>query len=361
MSVALPPLYRGVVEALSATTLQPGMHAGLWYDKLYRAPDVDRREAKKKGHGPWIRTVTGTPPGNEAQLDETVGRRRLMVAHLGGRLIYARASSRFVTGLGRSHPVENGFAWHHTLGTPYLPGSSIKGVVRAWARMAGETPARIDALLGRPPRGEEPAQVGMVDLLDGLPTAPARLEVEVMTPHYGPYYQGGQVPGDWHSPVPIPFLVAAAKLTLQIGVVARSRGPEGENQAAVDTVCAWLIDALRELGAGAKTAVGYGRFEVVDHSELGAGWVAALEEQRRANASPLDRARAEVATLNPQQALDLLRGLSSGKGERSEEECAALRQALAEAYLDTWTKPDGMGTVGKQKRRKYLAWLKGET
>lgn len=360
MSDALPPLYREVIEALSATTLRPGMHAGLWYDKLYRAPDTDRREAKKKGHGPWIRTVTGTPPGDKAQLEEAIGRRRLMVAHLSGRLIYARASSRFVTGLGRAHPVENGFAWHHTLGTPYLPGSSIKGVVRAWARMAGEDPARIDALLGKPTCGHEHALVGVVDLLDGLPTEPARLEVEVMTPHYGPYYQQRQLPGDWHSPVPIPFLVAAAKLTLQIGVVARSRGPEGDNDAAVDTVCAWLVDALRELGAGAKTAVGYGRFEIVDHSELGADWVAALEEQRRANASPRERARTEVAALNAQQAMDLLRGLSSGSDQRSGEEREALRQALAETYLDAWTM-NGMPSVGKQKRRKYLAWLKGET
>lgn len=38
----------------------------------------------------------------------------------------------FITGMGLSHPVENGFLWHHTLGVPYLPGSSIKGMIRAW-------------------------------------------------------------------------------------------------------------------------------------------------------------------------------------------------------------------------------------
>jgi CRISPR-associated protein Cmr6 len=34
--------------------------------------------------------------------------------------------------LGNPHPVEKGFLWHPTLGTPSLPGSGVKGLVRAW-------------------------------------------------------------------------------------------------------------------------------------------------------------------------------------------------------------------------------------
>lgn len=36
----------------------------------------------------------------------------------------------FVTGMGLEHPLENGFSFLHPYGLPYLPGSSVKGVVR---------------------------------------------------------------------------------------------------------------------------------------------------------------------------------------------------------------------------------------
>ena len=77
-----------------------------------------------------------------------------------------------------SHPVENGFAWHPTLGMPYLPGSSIKGLVRAWAREHAEdspAPDTMTRLLGGPGRA------GSVCFLDAVPTAPAQLEADVIS------------------------------------------------------------------------------------------------------------------------------------------------------------------------------------
>ncbi|WP_428264874.1 type III-B CRISPR module RAMP protein Cmr6 [Haliangium sp.] len=379
------PLYRGVDRALAAltgassaampTALQPGMHAGLWYDKLYRAlPGKDKGKGKGNGKGDgdgegekkarWIATVTEHPVGDRERLAEFVGRRRLMVESLGGRLLYAEATTRFVTGLGRAHPVENGFAWHHTLATPYLPGSGLKGVVRTWARERGISTERIEALLGVGPRPDDgghrsdPAgHVGGVHILDAVPVEPARLETDVMTPHQSPYYQRQEIPGDWHSPIPIPFLTAAPELTLQIGVLARAgQGDDG----AVSEVSAWIVEALAELGAGAKTAVGYGRFRVSERDDVAADWVAELRARRRAQGSPLDRARDDVADLSEQGALDLVRVLSQGQGEHTPEQRQALRQALREAWLDTWT-GKGMGGVGKKKRRAYLGWLAGES
>ncbi len=61
-------------------------------------------------------------------------RQREMVEQLGGEIIILKNASRFVTGMGREHPLENGFTWHHTLGVPFLPGSSFKGILRAWYR-----------------------------------------------------------------------------------------------------------------------------------------------------------------------------------------------------------------------------------
>jgi len=54
------------------------------------------------------------------------GRFETLIQSLGGEPLLIRTAWRFVSGLGRSRPVENGFVWHHTLGVPYLPGSSIR-------------------------------------------------------------------------------------------------------------------------------------------------------------------------------------------------------------------------------------------
>ncbi|MBK9095192.1 MAG: hypothetical protein IPM84_21030 [Anaerolineae bacterium] len=42
-----------------------------------------------------------------------------------------RTDWRLVTGLGRKGPLEVGFTFHR-YGFPILPGSSLKGLARAW-------------------------------------------------------------------------------------------------------------------------------------------------------------------------------------------------------------------------------------
>ncbi len=44
--------------------------------------------------------------------------------------IDALSTAPFVTGMGMEHPLENGFAFLDPYGVPYLPGSSVKGVLR---------------------------------------------------------------------------------------------------------------------------------------------------------------------------------------------------------------------------------------
>jgi CRISPR-associated protein Cmr6 len=45
-------------------------------------------------------------------------------------LLEGESTAPFATGLGIEHPLENGFAFLDPYGLPYLPGSSVKGVVR---------------------------------------------------------------------------------------------------------------------------------------------------------------------------------------------------------------------------------------
>ncbi len=68
-------------------------------------------------------------------------RLRAVVARGPGVLFELTLTSPLATGLGNEHPVENGFTFSVPHGLPVLPGSSIKGTVRAAAErlaLAGE-------------------------------------------------------------------------------------------------------------------------------------------------------------------------------------------------------------------------------
>jgi len=253
------PLYCSDKRPVGPEEYDPAAHAGLWYDKFcnaWQGPSWRACKIEAKDKLKWISTLTDKTVGDAALLSEYAERRRRMVAALGGRCIDLATASRFVTGLGREHPVENGFAWHPTLGTPYLPGSSVKGLVRAWASGFGSQGASSDwdLILG------SPDCAGRVILLDASPLKPVRLEADVTTPHYSDYYQSSDPdqnpPGDWMSPVPIPFLAVASGVCFRFALIPKTQ----DDAVHLPTVETWLCKALEWLGGGAKTAVGYGRF-----------------------------------------------------------------------------------------------------
>lgn len=254
------PLYKSAGE--QQPTRGAGGHAGLWYDKFCDRWRIDRDGASLKGDDrnnsklAWIGTLTTDKIGDADQMKESASRIVRLIDRQGGRWDVFATAWRFVTGLGRSHPVENGFAWHPTLGTPYLPGSSIKGLVRAWAeRDADPKPdcATTERLLGSRDRK------GAICFLDAIPVQPVQLDADVMTPHYAGWTPRDP-PGDWRSPTPIPFLVTAAGTPFLFGFVGRC--PVAGDD--LKTVSGWLNEALAWAGGGAKTAVGYGRFDKDD-------------------------------------------------------------------------------------------------
>jgi len=108
-----------------------------------------------------------------------------------------------------------------------------------------------------------------VVFLESLPLTPVRLEADVMTPHYAPYYKdikSVKPPADWYDPVPIPFLTVAPGQRFLFAVLPRRLS----SQAHVEDARRALAEALANLGVGAKTAVGYGRFEATPASDASA-------------------------------------------------------------------------------------------
>lgn len=282
-------LYR---EACGVSRPTGPFNAGLWYDKFVDL-EYEPGSAPKLEKQQWLKSIVevAQEAWDAIALDEAIQRQAIMAHALGGLVLRFRNASRFVTGLGRTHPVENGFAWHHALGMPYLPGSGLKGVLRAWMRMNGGS--------GQQDWFGERGRAGDIVFLDLLPVRPPVLCVEIMTPHYAPYYHQNpddpQAPGDWFLPTPIPFLAVEHSQLWQCALIPRPGAGSWDNGLRND-LRRHLANALSWLGAGAKTAVGYGRFEFLEDAtrELEAELAAARETARRAA-----RLARELSRLSP--------------------------------------------------------------
>lgn len=171
----------------------------------------------------------------------------------------AHPAWRFVSGLGMANPLEVNLVLHRIGGFPYIPGSSIKGAVRAYAELAlGADPVRPDAPAEKVPEpirrvfGAQSQQGGVV-FFDALPVNTPKVELDVINVHYPDYYQKGEPPTDWQNPNPILFLAVGKETRFAFAVASRS--PELADQA-MD----WLRGALQTTGLGGKTAAGYGSF-----------------------------------------------------------------------------------------------------
>jgi CRISPR-associated protein Cmr6 len=157
---------------------------------------------------------------------------------------------RLAVGLGdRANPHEIGLSLHGTYGWPVIPGSSLKGLTAAWAAQQGAGDDQLRAVFG----SVRPAARGTVSFLDAIPAGQvAPVTVDVLTPHVKPYYDDPRKevpPAEHHSPVPVSFLTVAGSFVIDL---------VGRDPTTVSQAADWLAEAADNLGAGAKTAAGYG-------------------------------------------------------------------------------------------------------
>lgn len=270
--VPLPPAIAGLLRWDDTTSRSLVFDRAFWLPEPARTREADRQTGDDKGAFlARFRDDFAEPPG----FSDFLERRRVVLETLGARSVKLKTSSRLIVGLGLPHPVETGFLFDRMTGSPYLPGSSVKGLLRAAARLAaaeeldipGASDAgpyfkqHLDRLFGPElGTGVAPAR-GELVLYDAFPEAWPRLELDVLTPHQGDYYGStAAVPADWHQPIPVPFLSVAPGTQLSFFTRALAREPD---QASRDLrhAHAVLCAALDWLGAGAKTSAGYGTFE----------------------------------------------------------------------------------------------------
>lgn len=321
------PLY---LEHNAPATPDAG-HKGLWFERFFnqyesnskwKIVEANTQAGTEEGKKKWIKTVAGKCGDGQTIQDFAVRQANLCTA-LEGESRAFETEWHFATGLGNPHPVENGFAWHPTLGVPYLTGAAVKGLVRAWVERwkvfngarerrttlyrwfgSEDKNPKVRARLRKwgfipPSQGEDPdTEAGAFIFLDAIPLKPVTLACDVMTPHYGKWYEQGnkiqdanghpdKVPADWHDPVPVPFLVVKAGSFL-FSIAPRTR----EASEEIDEVMRDLQDALTYLGAGAKTAVGYGAMSRDDASE--AALLRSQEDQKRQAKAAAESAQKEA-------------------------------------------------------------------
>ncbi|HHT9159340.1 MAG TPA: type III-B CRISPR module RAMP protein Cmr6 [Candidatus Brocadiaceae bacterium] len=163
---------------------------------------------------------------------------------------------RLVSGLGGAHVLETGLTLNPLYGFPYLPASGVKGLARAYAEKVDDaSDEELLEVFGSEDKGKvlEINREGKVVFLDGLPAKFPKIEVDIMNPHYGDYYQGNKPPADYLSPNPITFFAIAPGQEFLFSMFSK-------DQLLLEKAASWLKEGLINLGAGGKTNVGYGYF-----------------------------------------------------------------------------------------------------
>jgi CRISPR-associated protein Cmr6 len=246
-----------------------------------------------------------------------------MVKAAKGRAFTLETTERLIAGLGASHVLETAITLQRNTGLPYLPGSSVKGLARAWGliELAAQLGIKLAEQVKADAKDKEPqfALNALADVLMSEPTetlsnalqklrpdisedAEAYIQwfrlifgwqgeagaisfadaiiyagdaapgytADVMTPHYVNYYteNGGQAPAEDDNPNPVSFIALERGQTFAFGLLPRAGAftifdpsERAERQAtALDVVTDWLTKALTQMGIGSKTAAGYGFF-----------------------------------------------------------------------------------------------------
>ena len=267
MADELPPIFgrNPVKRVLQQRTSQA--HPGLLFDKYL--PIWERTESGWSVTDDAVNRARPYLVPNLDILNEMHERLdSILYAQKGEESRSARAEwstiSRLAVGLGADHALENGFSIDFTCGVPVLPGSSLKGLCRAWANLAGLDPNLIRRLFGND-LGDEVPCVGDLIFLPAYPKAirgqNSFWESDLLNPHLPGYYRAGQagqrieaVPTD--NPVPVQFFTVPAGVPFVFRLLGRPGSPSNTAENGLSI----LASALSDLGIGAKTAVGYGNF-----------------------------------------------------------------------------------------------------
>src|SRR6266699_2127694 len=257
-------LPRDTARLLTPERVKRCKNLGLILDKYPERIAIEKGD----GRGQWLREMEPASHIDPA-LSENVYRRWLaMTTAMHAQHFSAAIEWRMVMGLGGETVLETDLTLHYLYGIPYIPGSALKGLTRAY--VTGEVEGyksdkvendneEIKRIFG----SQEYA--GTVIFFDAMPiSGKAAFALDIMNPHYPEYYVGNKAPTNDQSPVPIAFLTVA-DTSFMFALAPRDFRYVDDVKAAQE----WLQAAVQKYGVGGKTSAGYGYFKLSDKPEPG--------------------------------------------------------------------------------------------
>lgn len=214
--------------------------------------------------------------------------------------------SRLLLHLGRASALENvGLYCDRTTGLPVIPGTALKGVLSTWAcweanqnkdgsfndgpafrRLRGEFPLHFAHRIFGDDCSEGSEQAGDVVFVGGFPATPPGLGLDIVNPHYDVHGR------DKDHLTPNTFLCVEPGTEWRFAFFVRPGAPDAAK--LLEATSAWLVQALTQLGIGAKIAAGYGRFRQPNKTDLAAR-VKRAREATAAESAVADKAKLSAA------------------------------------------------------------------
>ncbi len=238
---------------LTMDGLQRCDNLGLILDKYPPQTAVNKSEGKSS----WLKDLE---PNKhiDARLAESVYKRWWSdITGMQAQHFKATTQWRMVVGLGGKTVLETDLTLHHLYGIPFIPGSALKGLTRAYVTGEVHKSAKIedDNPIVQQIFGTQ-KKAGSVIFFDAMPlNGKAAIDLDIMNAHYPKYYGEKQPPTNSQDPNPVTFLTV--KNTTFMFALAPRRPKDTED---VKLAIEWLQDALQQYGVGGKTSAGYGYF-----------------------------------------------------------------------------------------------------
>ena len=221
------------------------------------------------------------------------------------KTIYAQLVSPFITGLGSGHPTETGMILDRNTGVPYLPASSIKGVLRlAYAVNKADGQTSVDSSVVARYFGNDSSadkdKRGEIVFLDAYPNAVPELKCDIMNPHYSKYYNGKKtenpLPEETDAPLPIKFIAVKEGVCFVFRYFFLPVQGNTFDDTDADEIEKAFATAFTVIGFGGKTTIGYGRFKVQDKEKAELAAERKASEQK-SNAEAASRKSLEVGKI----------------------------------------------------------------
>ena len=145
----------------------------------------------------------------------------------------------------------------------YIPGSAIRGIVRAWAMQRDDLRDEAICLLGKQDSNSDRITPGKIVFLDAWPEETQTLSLDIVNPQqdFQVYHQPQGTTPQACNPQAIYTLGDGnqkRKFTVAIRGLPDLSRPDEETTQNVEKVWTWVNQALSLYGVGGRTASGYG-------------------------------------------------------------------------------------------------------